>query len=173
MQNKKLATSKLVLEPAAVSTGSRRLQEGEIALLELAVCVDGFWADVTRVKAAGQPSRVQEDAFAAVKESQAAAVKAVRSGVPAEDIHEVATRILIDAGFEQQVVHLTGHGLGFRYHEPVPMLMPGNKEPLESGHVCSVEPGLYDPQWGGIRLEDNVAVGEEGCEVLTTAPKVL
>lgn len=156
-----------------VSTGGRRLMDGEIALLELAVCVDGFWADVTRVKAAGRTSRVQRDAFAAVKESQAAAVKAVKPGVPAEEVHHIATRILIDAGFEKQVVHLTGHGLGFRYHEPVPMLMPGNREPLESGHVCSVEPGLYDPLWGGIRLEDNVVVGEEGCEVLTTAPKVL
>lgn len=156
-----------------VSTGGRRLASGEIAVLELAVCVDGFWADVTRVKVAGEASRDQKDAFAAVREAQAAAVAAVRPGLPAEEVHAVATRILIEAGFEEQMVHLTGHGLGFRYHEPVPMLMPGNRDALEAGHVCSVEPGLYDPRWGGIRLEDNVVVGADGCEVLSPAPKVL
>lgn len=156
-----------------VTTGKRRMKPGEIALLELAVCVDGFWADVTRVRVAGKPSPIQRDAFAAVKSAQAAALQAIRAGVQARIPHERATAVLIDAGFRKNIVHLTGHGLGLRYHEPEPFLMPGNSQKLRIGHVCSVEPGLYDPDWGGIRLEDNVVVTAEGCLNLTTTKKML
>jgi Xaa-Pro aminopeptidase len=68
---------------------------------------------------------------------------------------------------------LTGHGLGFRYHEPEPFLMPGNAMKLRAGHVCSIEPGLYAPAFGGVRLEDNVAVTAEGVENLTKTAKTL
>jgi Xaa-Pro dipeptidase len=156
-----------------VTTGPRRLRKGEIALLELAVCVDGFWADVTRVKAAGQPTPLQRDVFAAVKTAQAAAIDAMAVGVEARVPHEAADAVLISSGFKRYMLHLTGHGLGFRYHEPEPLLMPGNKSKLCAGHVTSVEPGLYGKPFGGIRLEDNVVVIEKGVENLTKASKVL
>jgi Xaa-Pro aminopeptidase len=156
-----------------VTTGNRRMKNGEISLLELAVCVNGFWADVTRVKAVGRPSSLQKEIFAAVKNAQQAALKSIRPGVKASLPHEAASRILIEAGFGKFMVHLTGHGLGFRYHEPEPFLMPGNDLPLKVGHVCSVEPGLYDPSFGGIRLEDNIAVTADGAEVLSKSPKRL
>jgi Xaa-Pro aminopeptidase len=156
-----------------VTTGNRRMRSGEIALLELAVCVDGFWADVTRVKAVGRPTALQREVFAVVKAAQHAAVEAIRPGVTASAPHEAATQVIRDAGLEKYMVHLTGHGLGFRYHEPEPFLMPGNDQPLKIGHVCSVEPGLYDPSFGGIRIEDNIAVTGDGAEVLTKAPRRL
>ena len=157
-----------------VTTGKRKLRNGEIALLELAVCVDGFWADVTRPKAAGEPSKVQKEAFAAVKAAQAAAVKCIRPGVKTSLPDSISRRVLIDAGFEADIVHLTGHGIGFRYHEPEPVLIdaPGSAK-FKTGHVCSVEPGLYNRNWGGIRIEDNVAVTKGGAEILTKAPKQL
>lgn len=157
-----------------VTTGKRRLKAGEIAILELAVCVDGFWADVTRVKVADKPSAVQKQAFAAVRAAQAHAVECVEPGVAASTPDIVAKQILIDAGFENDIVHLTGHGLGFRYHEPEPFLIEGNDNvKFKKGHVFSVEPGLYNREWGGIRLEDNVAVTASGVEVLTKAKKEL
>jgi Xaa-Pro aminopeptidase len=156
-----------------VSTGKRRLREGEVALLELGVCVDGFWADVTRVKAAGKPTALQRDVFAAVKAAQRAATAAIAAGVEARVPHDAATAVLVEAGFEKYMVHLTGHGLGFRYHEPEPFLMPGNTMKLRVGHVCSVEPGLYGSPFGGIRLEDNVAVTADGVEVLTKMAKTI
>jgi Xaa-Pro dipeptidase len=156
-----------------VTTGRRRLRAGEIALLELAVCVDGFWADVTRVKVAGKPSTLQKDVFAAVAAGQKAAIRAIRPGVEAWVPHDEAMRVLIDAGFKKYSLHLTGHGLGFSYHEPEPFLMPGNKTKLRAGHVCSVEPGLYGAEFGGIRLEDNVVVTADGVENLTKAAKTL
>jgi Xaa-Pro dipeptidase len=156
-----------------VTTGKRRMRSGEIALLELAVCVDGFWADVTRVKAVGRSTALQREVFAVVKAAQAAAVKAIRPGVECRVPHEAATQVITDAGMQKFMVHLTGHGLGFRYHEPEPFLMPGNEPKLEIGHVCSVEPGLYDPSFGGIRIEDNIAVAADGAELLSTAPRRL
>jgi len=156
-----------------VTTGKRKMRQGEIALLELAVCVDGFWADVTRVKVAGKPSNVLRDVFDTVQAAQKAALNSIRAGVIASKPHQVATKVLIDAGYEQNVVHLTGHGVGFRYHEPEPFLMPGNEAPLKAGHVCTVEPGLYDPAWGGIRLEDNIVVTAQGIENLTKVKKTL
>ena len=152
-----------------VTTGSRRLREGEVALLELAVCVDGFWADVTRVKAAGRASQCQRDAFEAVKTAQQAALDVMQPGVSFSKPHATACNVLHQHGFAEQIVHITGHGLGFRYHEPEPMLMPGASGRLKTGHVCSVEPGLYDRSWGGIRLEDNIVVTTDGVEVLTKA----
>jgi Xaa-Pro aminopeptidase len=156
-----------------VSTGKRRLREGEVALLELGVCVDGFWADVTRVKVAGKPTALQRDVFAAVKAAQRAATAAIAPGVEARVPHEAATAVLVEAGFEKYMVHLTGHGLGFRYHEPEPFLMPGNTMKLRVGHICSVEPGLYGSPFGGIRLEDNIAVTADGVEVLTKMAKTI
>ena len=162
---------------ARVATGRHNRQpaiaRGEVALLELGVCVDGFWADVTRVKAAGKPSSLQRDVFAAVKAAQRAATAAIAPGVEARVPHEAATAVLVEAGFEKYVVHLTGHGLGFRYHEPEPFLMPGNTMKLKVGHVCSVEPGLYGSTFGGIRLEDNIAVTADGVEVLTKTAKTI
>jgi Xaa-Pro dipeptidase len=157
----------------AVTTGNRKMRGGEIALLELAACVDGFWADVTRVRAVGRPTDLQREVFSAVKAAQHAAVRAIQPGVEARVPHEAATQVILDAGLAKYMVHLTGHGLGFRYHEPEPFLMPGNRQQLRIGHVCSVEPGLYDPSFGGIRIEDNIAVTADGAEVLTKAPRRL
>ena len=156
-----------------VTTGSRRMRSEEMSVLELAVCVNGFWADVTRVKAVGRPTALQKEIFAAVKSAGQAAVKAIRPGVEARVPHEAAAGVFVEAGLEKYMVHLTGHGLGFRYHEPEPFLMPGNKQQLGIGHVCSVEPGLYDPAFGGIRLEENIAVAAGGAELLSTAPRRL
>jgi len=101
------------------------------------------------------------------------ALAAIRAGVEAHVPHDEATRVLVKAGFEKYLTHLTGHGLGFRYHEPEPFLMPGNGMKLREGHVCSVEPGLYGPEFGGIRLEDNVVVTADGVENLTKAAKTI
>lgn len=156
-----------------VTTGPRKIRAGEIALLEMAVCVDGYWADVTRVKAAGEPMQPLRNVFDTVLRAQQAALDSIRAGVQAQKPHEEATEVLIDAGYEKNLVHLTGHGVGFRYHEPEPFLMPSNSMTLRAGHVCTVEPGLYDSIWGGIRLEDNVVVTADGIENLTTTIKTL
>ncbi len=89
------------------------------------------------------------------------------------ELAETARAVIRDAGFDKQFPHVTGHGLGFRYHEPTPLICPGSDQVLDPGMVHTVEPGIYFPEMGGIRLEENVAVTENGCEVLGPFKKAL
>ena len=151
--------------PMEIST-LRKMQPGDLALLELGVVADGFWSDRTRVRVAGEPTPQQTAVFEAVKAAQAAAIEKVRAGVTAGEVDEAARAVIRDAGYEKEFVHVTGHGVGLRYHEPIPIIHPGSELVLEQGMVHSVEPGVYIPEMGGIRLEDDVLVTQTGAEVL-------
>jgi Xaa-Pro dipeptidase len=151
--------------PVQVTT-TRRLARGEIALLELAVVADGFWCDRTRARTAGEPTAEQRQAHALVAQAQAAAIAEVRSGVTGDSVDEAARRVIREGGRDRQFMHITGHGLGYRYHEYAPMLAPGSRDVLRAGMIHSVEPGIYDPAFGGIRIEDDVLVTEGAAEVL-------
>ena len=151
--------------PMVVST-TRKLESGDSALIEMGIVADGFWSDRTRIRVSGKHTEQQARVFEIVKSAQEAAIAQVRSGVTAGEVDEAARAIIRDAGFEREFLHVTGHGLGFRYHEPVPLICPGSDCVLEAGMVHTVEPGIYSPEIGGFRLEDNVVVTEDGCEVL-------
>lgn len=158
--------------PSVIST-TRKLIEGDLALLELAVVADGFWCDRTRVRAAGKPAKKQAAIFEIVKSAQEAAIKKGQPGVTAGEVDEAARSIVRKAGYEKEFLHVTGHGLGFRYHEPFPLLTPGSDFVLRAGMLYTVEPGIYSPETGGIRLEDNVIVTETGHEVFGPFKKSL
>lgn len=151
--------------PMVIST-SRKLETGELALLELGVVADGYWCDRTRVRVAGAATPRQRAVYEAVIAAQDAALAAVRAGVTAGHIDAAARQVIRAAGFEEGFCHVTGHGVGFRYHEPVPCLAPGDPLVLEPGMLHSVEPGVYLPDLGGIRVEDNVVVTESGADLL-------
>ncbi|HUJ76645.1 MAG TPA: M24 family metallopeptidase, partial [bacterium] len=151
--------------PMEIST-RRPLADGDIALLELGVVADGYWADRTRVRAAGDPGARRRDALSRVLAAQEAAVAAVRPGAVAGDVDAAARSVLASAGLGREFLHITGHGTGFRYHEPGSFLSPGSATILEEGMVFSVEPGVYSPELGGMRLEDNILVTATGGEVL-------
>ena len=158
--------------PAEIST-TRRLEEGDLALLELAVVADGYWCDRTRARVAGQPSALQREVRDVVARAQEAVLAAVRPGARGADLDEAARRVIREAGHERAFVHITGHGVGFRYHEDRPFLAPWSGDVLAEGMIHTVEPGIYLPGMGGIRLEDDVAVRAEGAEVLGPAPSAL
>lgn len=158
--------------PNEVST-MRRLESGDIALLELGVVVDGYWADRTRVRVAGEPSEEQIKIFNIVRQAQEAAVTAIRPGVAASQVDEAARSVIRDAGYTDSFPHITGHGLGFRYHELRPILGPESQDILEEGMLTSVEPGIYRKPSGGFRVEDDVLVTKDGGEVLGPFPKSL
>lgn len=154
-----------------VPSSARRVEEGDIVMVELATIVDGYWSDLTYVAVAGEPSARQKEVHNAVLEAQQAAAKQVRAGALFSAPDAAARKVLEAADLVQYFPHITGHGIGLRYHEFVPVLMPGADGILQQGMVTSVEPGVYIDGFGGIRIEDNVAVGAEGPIFLST-PRV-
>jgi Xaa-Pro dipeptidase len=148
-------------------TSPRVVEDGDMVMLELSVVADGYYADVTRVRAAGQISSQVRQAYEAVREAQAEAVRAVRPAVAWSAVDASARNVLRSRGYGEAFIHHTGHGVGFRYHEPIPFLHPQSQGVLEEGMVLTVEPGIYGSGVGGIRIEDNVAVGPAGAVMLT------
>lgn len=146
---------------------ARRLARGDLVLLELCTVADGYYSDLTRMATVGPPSPRQTELLEAVAAAQRAAIAAVRPGVTGDAVDRVARDALQSRGLADYFIHITGHGLGFRYHEGIPMLYPGAENVLAEGMVTSIEPGIYAPEFGGIRIEDNVAVTSSGSEVLS------
>ena len=130
----------------------RLLEPGDLVLLELATVADGYWSDITRM---------------AVEGAVAAAMACCVPGQPARAADAAARTALAAAGLAQAFPHHTGHGVGFRYHEPVPWLHPDSTDVLEAGMVCTIEPGVYIEGFGGVRIEENIVVADGGPECLS------
>jgi Xaa-Pro aminopeptidase len=158
------STKGTLLVPSTTYT----IREGDFVMVELATVVDGYWSDLTYVAVAGQPSARQREVYNAVLKAQQAGAQQMKAGALFSDPDTAAREVLKEAGLGDYFVHITGHGVGWRYHEFIPFLMPGAEGTLETGMVSSVEPGVYIPDFGGIRIEDNVAVGADGPVFLST-----
>lgn len=147
------------------------IQRGDFVMIELATNADGYWSDLTYMAVAGEPSDRQRQAYNILLDAQLAAANQMRHGASFSDPDRAARQVLEKAGMGKYFVHITGHGTGFRYHEFVPFLFPGAEGTLEKGMVSSIEPGIYIQDFGGIRIEDNVAVGDTGPIFLSTPRK--
>ncbi len=147
-------------------SSARIMRSGEAAIVELGVQADGYWADVTRVFAVGQVDERTREIHSVVRAAQEAAVHATRPGVLASDVDGAARAVVERAGYGSYYPHGLGHGVGLAYHEP-PFIHPKAKFLLPEGFVHSVEPGIYIPGWGGIRLEDDVVVTQDGARSLS------
>jgi Xaa-Pro dipeptidase len=149
-------------------SSDRRLARGDLVVIELGVVVDGYWADLTRTVTVGPASDRQREVYDLVSRAQAASLAAARPGASAPEVDAAGRAIIEAGGYGQHFVHHTGHGIGFRYHEPIPFVAPGSAHTLVQGHVHSIEPGIYVPEFGGCRLEDNCAVLDDGGRYLAT-----
>ncbi len=152
---------------------ARPIAEGESAILELGVVVDGFWADLTRTYVAGHPSTRQQHIHEIVLAAHDAALAAIRPGRTGAEVDHAARQVIEAAGFGTAFHHQNGHGLGFCYHETQPLLHPAYERPLAAGMVTSVEPGIYLSGEFGLRIEDDVLVTASGAESLSHAPRAL
>lgn len=150
----------------------RRLVAGDLVLLDFGAAYEGYRADTTRVAVVGEPSARQREIHGLVLGAHDAAIDAVRMGVTTGAVDAAARKVIEAAGLGDRFFHRTGHGLGLETHED-PSLDPGSKTVLEAGMVFTVEPGIYIPGWGGVRIEDDVVVEADGCRLLTKADRSL
>jgi Xaa-Pro dipeptidase len=148
------------------TAGERVIQAGDLLLLDFGVTVDGYNSDITRTFAVGQASAEVKKIYELVKQANAAGRAAARPGASGQDVDRAARKVIADAGYGQYFTHRTGHGLGLEGHEP-PYMVEGNAVPLEAGNTFTIEPGIYVPGLGGVRIEDDMVVTEDGAESLT------
>ncbi|MDQ6781864.1 MAG: Xaa-Pro peptidase family protein [Actinomycetota bacterium] len=152
---------------------SRRVLGDEPVVVDFGARVDGYASDMTRtVWVDGVASAELRRAVAVVAQSQRSGVAAVAAGVAAATVDQVCRDVIGDAGWSEQFVHGTGHGVGLDVHE-APSVAATSADTLGPGHVVTVEPGVYLPGLGGVRIEDTVVVTADGCEPLTLTPKDL
>jgi len=152
---------------------TRPIERGDLVVIDFGALVDGYHSDMTRTIAVGGPGALdatQTRMVKVVRESQAAGVAAVRAGASARDVDAACRQVIEAAGWGDAFVHGTGHGVGLDIHED-PKVSWAADGTLAAGHVVTVEPGVYLPGHGGVRIEDTVVVTEHGCRTLTRAPK--
>ena len=151
-------------------SGDRRIGPGETVVVDAGAKVDDYCSDCTRTFATGPLPEELRRAYAVCRSAQEAALSAVREGADARALDGVARGEITESGFE--ALHGLGHGVGLEVHE-LPVLRPTAAGALQAGHVVTVEPGVYLPGQGGVRIEDLVIVTQSGCEVLTPFTKDL
>jgi Xaa-Pro aminopeptidase len=145
--------------------GNRALMAGEPILFDWGVRLNGYCSDISRTLVMGKPDDTFQKVFQTVREAQEMAVAAVKPGIDARSVDAVARSHIEKMGFKDRFGHGLGHGVGLAIHEK-PRLSPLSDDVLKPGMICTVEPGIYLPGWGGVRLENMIVVTADGAEVL-------
>ncbi len=143
---------------------------GEAITLDFGVVVDNYHSDMTRTVSLGSPNAQIREIYSIVLEAQLNALAAVKAGVPACVVDKAAREVIASHGYGENFGHGTGHGVGLAVHEG-PGLSSRDTTVLQEGMVVTVEPGIYLPGVGGVRIEDSVVVEQNGCRLLTSSPK--
>ena len=150
----------------------RGLRRGDVVKVDLGARASGYHADMTRTVAFGEPPAELRELHALVARAQAAGLAALRAGATTGEVDAAARREVAEAGSGERFPHGLGHGVGLEIHEG-PWLRPGGTEEVPAGAVVTVEPGVYVPGLGGVRIEDVAVVGPEGARVLGRVPREL
>lgn len=158
--------------PHAVPT-DRPLQEGEPITIDIGAMVNGYCSDMTRTVCIGTPSEKLREIHALVLQAQETAEQNIKNGMTGKDADALARDYLAEMGYGESFTHGLGHGIGLEVHEPPSLSIRGSETKLEAGMVFSVEPGIYLPGWGGVRIEDLVVMEGESVRVLCRSPKAL
>ena len=151
------------------SPGDRRLQKGDVVLIDGGCRVRGYTSDVTRTVSFGPPADEVRKVYAAVDRAQMAGIQALKAGTTGEQVDQAARKVIEDAGYGAYFSHRLGHGLGMDGHEH-PYLVKGNRTPLVRGNTVTVEPGIYLPEKFGVRIEDDYGVREGNPVTLSVRP---
>jgi Xaa-Pro dipeptidase len=138
-------------------------------VVDLGAIYKNYRSDITRTFTVGKASDKQTRIYQTVKSAQQKAYESIKQGILASEVDLAARGVIEEAGFGDFFVHNLGHGVGLDIHE-APILSPESKEILEKCNVITIEPGIYIPHFGGVRIEDTVLITQNGAEKLTTAP---
>ncbi|PIE64894.1 MAG: peptidase M24 [Desulfobacterales bacterium] len=144
-----------------------RVVEGKPVTIDMGLVLSGYCSDMTRNFVVGEPDRHYLTVHRLVRKAQKAGMAAVRNGATAAEVDRAARKIIGDAGYGKNFGHSLGHGVGLAVHED-PRVSGQSRRKLKTGMVITIEPGIYIPGWGGVRLENMVVVTEDGCENLNT-----
>jgi Xaa-Pro aminopeptidase len=149
-----------------------RIPSRGFVVCDFGVILAGYCSDRTRTVHVGPPGREAQRMYEAVREAQSAAIAAVKPGIKVGEVDHIARKLLEKSGFGKHFTHSTGHGVGLEIHE-APRVASGQTEMLIPGMVITIEPGVYVPERGGVRIEDVVVVTERGCEILSPSSTAL
>ena len=155
--------------PHAVKT-AKRIEESSLVLIDWGAKAGRYMSDLTRVLVTGRPTQKLEKIYKIVLEAQLRAIATIRPGVPVKEVDRAARGYIEEAGYGKKFGHGLGHGFGLQIHES-PFMSGFSQKTLEPGMVVTVEPGIYLPGWGGVRIEDDILVTRDGHEVLSCVPK--
>jgi len=149
--------------------GDRRIQPGDMVVLDFGGRKHGYGSDTTRTVHVGEPTAEERDVFEVVRRAQQAGFEAVRPGVACQEVDRAARKVIADAGYGDRFIHRVGHGIGLSTHEP-PYMVEGEEHPMEPGMCFSIEPGIYLTGRFGVRIEDIVvATGDGGRRINQTS----
>ncbi len=152
--------------------GERALGRGELVTLDFGALVEGYRSDMTRTVVFGTASPRQREVYELVRHAEETGLAALRPGVSCAEVDQACRRVIADAGWGDAFGHPSGHGVGLEIHE-APWVRPGGSGRIAAGTPVTVEPGVYLPGFGGVRIEDLAVVRPDGHELLTTAPREL
>jgi Xaa-Pro aminopeptidase len=150
----------------------KRIGYNEFVILDFGAIVDGYSSDMTRTVYVGTPDAHAKRIYNIVLEAQLNCEQKMQAGMKAEEVDALTRSLIAARGYDDYYWHSTGHGIGLEVHE-APRLGKNSETVVPAGSVVTVEPGIYLPDWGGVRIEDVVVVGPRGTEVLTPSPKEL
>jgi len=154
------------------SVTNRRIKKGDMVTFDFGAEANGYYSDMTRTYCVGKPSARQREVHELVLQAQSAAIRSIRIGIPCRSVDKAAREVIKGAGHGRHFGHGTGHGIGLMVHEG-PTVSPLSNDRVEVNMVFTVEPGVYIPGWGGVRIEDMVQVTDKGVRVLTSLPREL
>ncbi len=149
-----------------------KLNKKDLVIVDIGCKYEGYCADITRTFTVGEADSRQKEIYNLVREAQEYAIEKIQAGVKASFIDLTAREFLKEKNYDQYFIHTLGHGLGLEIHE-APSISFRNNSNIKAGNVITIEPGVYIPGWGGIRIEDVIVVEEKGARVLTSLPKAI
>lgn len=151
---------------------NRALKQGDLVLIDFGAVVNGYRSDMTRTFVFGKADAKQKEIYHLVQSAQQAAIDALKVGVSGELLQQKSANVLLNSAYKDYMGEGLGHGVGLQLHEQ-PFIGNDCKTTIEQDCVITIEPGIYIPNWGGIRIEDDVVLTKHGLEILTQSPKEL